>query len=51
MIQASVPDPDPPEQHVLGAPGSRSGSTSQMYRSGSGFFYYEEIFYLDFLLS
>jgi hypothetical protein len=30
------PDPDPPDPHVFGPPGSRSGSTSQMYGSGSG---------------
>jgi hypothetical protein len=31
------PDPDPPDPHVFGPPGS--GSISQRYRSGSGFFY------------
>jgi hypothetical protein len=30
----SVPDLDPPDPHVFGPPGS--GSTSQMYGSGSG---------------
>jgi hypothetical protein len=29
-----VPEPDPPDPHVFGPPGS--GSTSQMYGSGSG---------------
>jgi len=29
------PDPDPPDPHVLGPPGSVSGSTSQRYGSGS----------------
>jgi hypothetical protein len=33
-VQASVPDPDPPDLHVFGPPGS--GSTSQRYGSGSG---------------
>jgi hypothetical protein len=31
------PDPDPPDPHVFGPPGS--GSTLQRYGSGSGFFY------------
>ncbi len=30
------PDPDPPDPHVFGPPGSWSGSISQMYGSGSG---------------
>jgi hypothetical protein len=36
----SVPDPnpDPPDPHVFGPPGS--GSTSQRYGSGSGSFYH-----------
>ncbi len=33
-VQASVPDPDPPDPHVFGPPGY--GSTSQRYGSGSG---------------
>ncbi len=33
------PNPDPPDPHVLGHPGS--GSISQRYGSGSGSFYYE----------
>jgi hypothetical protein len=33
MVVTSVPDPDPPDPHVFGPPGS--GSTSQRYRSGS----------------
>ncbi len=33
MISTSVPDPDPSDPHVFGAPGS--GSTSQRYGSGS----------------
>jgi hypothetical protein len=32
------PDPDSPDPHVFGPPGS--GSTSQRYGSGSGFFYH-----------
>jgi hypothetical protein len=38
----SVPDPDPPDPHVFGPPGSGSRSTSQRYGSefGSGSFYY-----------
>jgi hypothetical protein len=32
-----VPDPDPPDPHVFGPPGS--DSISQRYASGSGFFY------------
>jgi hypothetical protein len=34
------PDPDPPDPHVLGPPGS--GSTSQRYRSGS-FYHHAKI--------
>jgi hypothetical protein len=34
MRQSSVADPDPPDPHVFGPPGS--GSTSQRYGSGSG---------------
>ncbi len=40
-VQSSVADPDPnpdpdlPDRHVSGPPGSRSGSTSQKYGSGS----------------
>jgi hypothetical protein len=33
------PDPDPPDSHVFGPPGSES--TSQRYGSGSGFFYHQ----------
>jgi hypothetical protein len=32
------PDPDPPDSHVFGPPGS--GSISQRYGSGSRFFYH-----------
>jgi hypothetical protein len=32
---SSVADPDPPDPHVFGPPGSGSGSTSQRYGSGS----------------
>ncbi len=38
-IDGSVPDPDPPDPNVFGPPGS--GSTIQMYGSGSGSFYHE----------
>ncbi len=31
-------DPDPQDLHVVGPPGSRSGSVSQRYGSGSGSF-------------
>jgi hypothetical protein len=34
----SVPDPNPPDPHVFGPPGSGSRSMSQRY--GSGFFYH-----------
>ena len=34
----SVADPDPPDPHVFGTPGSGSGSISQ--RNGSGSFYH-----------
>jgi hypothetical protein len=37
-VVISVPDPDPPDPHVFGPPGS--GSTSQRYGSGSGSFYH-----------
>jgi hypothetical protein len=30
-----VPDPDPPDAHVFGPPGSGSGPISQRYGSGS----------------
>jgi hypothetical protein len=33
-VCGSVADPDPPDPHIFGPPGS--GSTSQMYRYGSG---------------
>ncbi len=36
-LPTSVVDPDPPDPHVFGLPGS--GSTSQRYGSGSGSFY------------
>jgi hypothetical protein len=40
----SVADPDSPDSHVFGPPGSRSGSISQRYvsesDSGSGSFYH-----------
>ncbi len=42
----SVPDPDPPDPHVFGPPGSGSGSTSQMYGSGS---FYHHVTLFDFL--
>jgi hypothetical protein len=32
---SSVADPDPSDQYVFGPPGSGSGSSSQMYGSGS----------------
>jgi hypothetical protein len=40
-VDGSVPDPDPPDPHVFGPPGS--GSTIQMNGSGagSGSFYHE----------
>jgi hypothetical protein len=38
MDPTSVADPDPPDPHVFGPPGS--GSTSQRYGSGSGPFYH-----------
>ncbi len=36
-------DPDPPDPHVFGPPGSESRFTSQMYvsESGSGSFYHQ----------
>jgi hypothetical protein len=38
---SSVADPDPnPDPRVFGPPGSRSGSFSQRYGSGSGSFYH-----------
>ncbi len=39
-VKTSVadPDPDPPDPHVFGPPGS--GYTSQRYGSGSGSFYH-----------
>ena len=36
MVPGSVADPDPPDPHVFGPPGSGSGSTSQRFGSGSG---------------
>ncbi len=36
--KTSVADPDPPDPHFFGPPGS--GSASQRYGSGSGSFYY-----------
>jgi hypothetical protein len=36
LAAGSVADPDPPDPHVFGPPGSGSGFTSQMYGSGSG---------------
>jgi len=39
-IECSVPDPDPPDPHVFGPPGS--GSTSQRYGSGS-FYHHAKI--------
>jgi hypothetical protein len=41
-ILSSVPDPDPPDPHVFGPPGSESGSTSQGYGSGS-FYHHAKI--------
>ena len=38
IISVAVPDPNPPDPHVFGPPGS--GSISQRYGSGSGFFYH-----------
>ncbi len=38
IVISSVADPDPPDPHVFGPPGS--GSTSQRYGSGSGSFYH-----------
>ncbi len=35
IVICSVADPDPPDPHVFGPPGSGSGSTSQRYGSGS----------------
>jgi hypothetical protein len=36
LVRGSVADPDPPDPHVFGPPGSGSGSTGQRYGSGSG---------------
>jgi hypothetical protein len=47
LVLSSVADPDPnlhpdpPDSHVFGPPGSRSGYISQRYGSGSGSFYHE----------
>ncbi len=41
-VQTSVADPDPPDPHVFGPPGSGSGSIRQRYGSGS-FYYYAKI--------
>jgi hypothetical protein len=38
-VADSDPNPDPPDPHVFGPPGSGSGSISQRYESGSGSFY------------
>jgi hypothetical protein len=35
LVSGSVPDPDPPDPHVFGPPGSESGSISQRCGSGS----------------
>jgi hypothetical protein len=35
------PDPDPPDSHVFGSPGSGFGSISQRYGSGYESFYHE----------
>jgi hypothetical protein len=35
-VGTSVADPDPPDLHVFGPPGSGSGSIGQRYGSGSG---------------
>jgi hypothetical protein len=40
FLSGSVPDPDPPDPHVFGPPGSRS--TSQRYGSGS-FYHHAKI--------
>jgi hypothetical protein len=40
-LESSVADPDPPDPHVFGPPGSGSGSISQKYGSGSGSFYHQ----------
>jgi hypothetical protein len=46
-LLSSVPDPDsnsdpdPPDPHVFGPPGSGSRFTSQRYGSGSGSFYHQ----------
>jgi hypothetical protein len=40
LIVSSVADPDPLDPHVFGPPGS--GSISQRYGCGSGYFYYKE---------
>ncbi len=39
LVENSVADPDLPDTHVFGPPGSGSGSISQRYGSGSGSFY------------
>jgi hypothetical protein len=39
-VRTSLPDPNP-DPYVFGPPGSRSGSTSQRYRSVSGSFYHQ----------
>jgi hypothetical protein len=43
LQSSSVADPDPPDPHVFGPPGSGSGSISQRYGpvSGSGSFYHQ----------
>ncbi len=38
--ESSVVDPDPPDPHVFGPPGSGSTSQSYGYISGSGSFYH-----------
>jgi hypothetical protein len=40
FLSPSVADPDPPDPHVVGPPGSGSGSISQRHGSGSGSFYH-----------
>jgi hypothetical protein len=35
VLSCCVPDPDSPDPHVFGPPGSGSGSISQRYGSGS----------------
>ncbi len=48
VLGFSVADPDPPDQHVFGPPGS--GSISHRYGSGSGYFYHHAKIVRKFLI-